>query len=215
VPPDLPAAGTPGSPTSGGVPRLAPDVTIPDHLRPRWRDLPALAWLAVRGLDTRLQAVPILGRVAAWCALPMMLLTMACAHADGHLAARDRHAVLWIHRLTATGRRVHTGRELLLIAAALLPVTTALLSAIALSNAEQASLPVRIAAHAVALAITAAPLLAIFAVNRWRDLTTRYRAAAPPPRRTGAYTPRGGGRLRRRHHHTSRRRAGTCAARPR
>ncbi|MBN1170967.1 MAG: hypothetical protein JXA67_02230, partial [Micromonosporaceae bacterium] len=141
--------------------------------RPSWRNLPALAWLAVRRLDTKLQAAPVLGPVAAWCAAPLMLLTLACAHTNGHLAAKERHAALWIRTLSTTGRGVHTPREMLITAAAFLPPGPVLLLAIGISSDTQASTLARVIALALAGTIVVGPLLALFGVNRRRDLTTR------------------------------------------
>jgi hypothetical protein len=153
--------------------RPALGIRIPNHLRPPWRDLPALAWLTVRQLDTRLQATPVLGRIAAWCSLPWMLLLLVCAHTDGHLAAKDRHAVLWIRRLSATGRGIHTRRALAISAAATAPLYATMLFATALGMADHSTLFTRIAALTVATTIVGALVLAIFAINGWRDLTTR------------------------------------------
>jgi hypothetical protein len=169
----------------GTASQLAPSPLIPDHLRPPWRDLPSLARLAVRRLDTKLQAIPVLGRVAAWCAAPLMLLTLVCAHADGNLAARDRNALIWIRRLSADGRGLYTPRELLTFGAALLPLAPVLLLTIVIGTDAQAALPTRIVALALAAAIVAGPLLAVFAVNRGRDLTTR---TGPQHRRLAAQT---------------------------
>ena len=170
APPDQVPA---GRPIVAGMPQSTLVVTMPTHLRPRWRDLPALAWLVVRRLDTALQATPLLGLMAAGCATPLMLLALVCAHADGRVAAHDRHAVIWIRPLTATGRSVHTRRECAINAAVLVPWLTVLLFAVALGTADQTLTVVRAVALSLASSIMAGHLLAVFAVHRRRDLITR------------------------------------------
>jgi hypothetical protein len=102
-----------------------------------------------------------------------MLLALVSAHADGRVAAYHRHAVIWIRPLTATGRGVHTRREFVINTVVLLPWLTMLLFATALGTTDQTPTLERAVALSLASSMLAGHLLAVFAVNRRRDLITR------------------------------------------
>jgi hypothetical protein len=61
----------------------------PPAYRPRWGDLPALAWLMARA-GHRGRLAPV-GTVFAW---PVALMVMAMMHRQGHLAHHDRSATV-------------------------------------------------------------------------------------------------------------------------
>jgi hypothetical protein len=78
---------------------------IPAELTPRWRDLPALAWLAAGAFRARtppLRPLAGLARLAAW---PAFVTALVGAHVERELAAHDRRAMVILVDRTGNRRR--------------------------------------------------------------------------------------------------------------
>lgn len=82
------------------------------HLRPRTRDLAALAWLASRYAGKSPDGRPV-GRYRSVCVFPVYLLMLLGLHASGALAARGRHALLGLSPSWPPARRAYRRRKLL------------------------------------------------------------------------------------------------------
>jgi hypothetical protein len=75
-----------------------PVVLVPPELAPRWRDLPALAWLVTGRLAGPARRIPVLGVVARLGGWPATMMSLAGARAVGACAAYRLAAVLTVQR---------------------------------------------------------------------------------------------------------------------
>jgi hypothetical protein len=71
---------------------------VPDKLLPRWRDLPALAWLVRQRLSGRLGSLPVLGLLARCGGFLLTLVDLVGMRAERAVAARDRRAMLTVRQ---------------------------------------------------------------------------------------------------------------------
>ena len=89
---------------------------VPPDDQPRLRDLPALAYLAIRRLSGPVGTWPVVGAVARFYAVTPMMMIVLTAYLEGGCAAYERDAVVTIVRLRPYRAR---WRRWLLVAAAL------------------------------------------------------------------------------------------------
>ncbi len=109
------------------------DVTVPDHLRPRWRELPALAWTAACAMGAGPAWVR---RLAALASAPIVWLPVLVGHQTrGAVVRCSRHAVLLLAAPTSAraARSRVIGSLVLLAVVSLVSVVT-----LALAEVEQA-----------------------------------------------------------------------------
>jgi hypothetical protein len=96
---------------------------LPSELAPRWRDLPALAWLAtdrLAGPVGRVRGLGLIARLGSW---PATMMSLAGAHAEGACAAYQRSAALTVQQQYPRRWRWRHG----LLFQAVLPVGVAVL----------------------------------------------------------------------------------------
>ncbi len=71
---------------------------IPDELLPRWRDLPALAWLARQRLSGAIGSLPVLGPVARWSGWLLTLVDLVGMRADHAVGSYRHRAVVTVQQ---------------------------------------------------------------------------------------------------------------------
>jgi hypothetical protein len=71
---------------------------IPSELLPRWRDLPALAWLARKRLSGVVGSLPVLGAVARWSGSLLTLVDLVGMRADHAVGSHRRRTVVTVQQ---------------------------------------------------------------------------------------------------------------------
>ncbi|MER7273280.1 hypothetical protein ABT369_02370 [Dactylosporangium sp. NPDC000244] len=116
---------------------------IPADLHPRWRQLPALAWLAAGRFQPGLLDRPVLHRAGQAANWPIMLSVLAMARGRHTLAAWHTRAVVIVQELPAGRHRVWQGWAAALacmpvaVAAAIAPFVVLTIVAIWLAQYNQ------------------------------------------------------------------------------
>ena len=117
---------------------------VPEQLRPRWRELPAAAWLAAGRFQPAALRRPILHRLAQAAAWPVLLQVLLAAHAEGALAVWRARALIIVQQRprptrAARLRAMFAGLAGLpvTVAALLAPGTTVLLAGASLAQPGQ------------------------------------------------------------------------------
>lgn len=153
----------------------------PLRYQPRWRDLPALAWIAARAYAPTSPPSHVLAGFVAVCSLLLWLPTVITMRAGRHLAALDRHAMV---EVAAIGDSQPVAARLRLTGAAVTALLTLLLMMITLGIfVADLSLRVGLGKHAamtVAAGVVVVPtVIAVAAMEPWRVIRS-----APPLART-------------------------------